>query len=76
MALYNLKKLNLTWNKLTEGIIELLLENKYQDKFIKLKIINLSEKQINFIESQKYQNFFENIKSMQLFIVKYVWKNA
>ena len=71
LALYNLKKLNLTRNKLTEGIFDLLLENKYQDKFTKLKIINLSENQINFIESQKYQNFFENFKSIKLFIVKY-----
>lgn len=71
LALYNLKKLNLSRNKLTEGIFGFLLENKYQNKFTKLKIINLSENQINFIESQKYQNFFENFKSIKLFIVKY-----
>ena len=64
MALYNLKKLNLARNKLTKGIFGLLLENKYQNKFTKLKIINLSENQINFIESQKHQNFFENPKSI------------
>jgi len=71
LALYNLKKFNLTRNKLNEGIFDLLLENNFQDKFSKLKIINLSENEINFIESQKYQNFFENFKSLKLFIVKY-----
>jgi len=71
LALYNLKNFNLTRNKLTEEIFDLLLENKYQDKFTKLKILNLSENQINFVESQKYQNFFENFKSIKLFIVKH-----
>ena len=71
LALYNLKKFNLTRNKLTEGTFDLLLENKYQYKFTKLKILNLSENKINFIESQKYQNFFENFKSIKLLIVKY-----
>ena len=71
LALYKLKKLNLTRNKLTEEIFDLFLENKYQDKFTNLKIINLSENQINFTDSQKYQNFFENFKNIKLFIAKY-----
>ena len=70
LALYNLKKLNLTRNKLTEKILDLFLENNYPKIFTKLKLLNLSENQINFNKADIYMNFFEKFKSIKLFIVK------
>ena len=70
LALYNLKKLNLTRNKLTEKILDLFLENNYPKIFTKLKLLNLSENQINFSKADIYMNFFEKFKSIKLFIVK------
>ena len=41
LALYNLKKLNIAKNKLTEVLLDLLLENNFHNNFNKLKELNL-----------------------------------
>ena len=71
LALYNLKKLNLAKNNLTDVLLNLLLENNFQSKFNKLKEINLSGNEINFKKAENFQNFFENFKSIKLLILKY-----
>ena len=70
LALPNLKYLNLSKNKLTDGILDILLEGNYQEKFSKLKYLNLSCNQIHFKKAEKYQNFFEKFKSLKLFEIK------
>lgn len=71
LALYNLKKLNLSKNKLNEQILDLFLENNYQNKFAQLKKLNLSGNDIKFKDEIKFQNFFENYKSIKLLILKH-----
>lgn len=70
LALYNLKKLNLTKNKLTEALFDLLLKDNFQNQFLKLKELNLSENPISFQKAKNYQDFFENFKSIQILILK------
>ena len=71
LALYNLKKLNLTRNKLTELFLDLLLENNLHNNFNKLKELNLSGNQITFKKAINFQNLFEKFKSIKLFIIKH-----
>ena len=71
LALYNLKNLNLKKNKLDEVLFDLLLENNLQEKFTKLKELNLSENDIKFNNNvNNYKNFFEKFKSIKLLIIK------
>jgi len=70
LALPNLKNLNLAKNKLTDNILDILLEGNYQEKFSKLKNLNLSSNQIVFKKAERYQNFFEKFKSLKLFEIK------
>ena len=71
LALYNLKKLNLKKNKLDEVLFDLLLENNLQEKFTKLKELNLSENDVKFNNNvNNYKNFFEKFKSIKLLIIK------
>ena len=70
LALYNLKKLNIAKNKLTEVILDLLLENNFHNNFNKLKELNLSGNPIIFKKSINFQNFFEKCKSIKLLIIK------
>ena len=70
LALYNLKKLNLTRNKLTEDLFDLLLKNNFQNKFTQLKELNLSENPIDFKKAKTYQDFFENFTSIKFLIIK------
>lgn len=70
LALPNLKNLNLAKNKLTDNILDILLEGNYQEKFSKLKSLNLSSNQIVFKKAERYQNFFEKFKSLKLFEIK------
>mgnify|MGYP002857980320 FL=1 len=70
LALPNLKNLNLEKNKLTDNILDILLEGNYQEKFSKLKSLNLSSNQIVFKKAERYQNFFEKFKSLKLFEIK------
>jgi len=49
------------------------LENNYPKIFTKLKLLNLSENQINFNKADIYMNFFEKFKSIKLFIVKNIF---
>ena len=70
LALYNLKKLNLTRNKLTEILFDLLLKNDFQNKFLHLKELNLSENPVGFKKAKNYQDFFENFKSIKILILK------
>jgi hypothetical protein len=70
LALYNLKKLNLTRNKLTEILFDLLLKNDFQNKFLRLKELNLSENPVGFKKAKNYQDFFENFKSIKILILK------
>ena len=71
LALYNLKKLNLTKNNLTGVLFDLLLENNFQNKFTKLKELNLSGNEIIFKKAINFQKFFEKFKSIKLFILKH-----
>mgnify|MGYP002621951705 CR=1 FL=1 len=70
LALPNLKNLNLAKNKLTDNLLDILLEGNYQEKFSKLKSLNLSSNQIVFKKAERYQNFFEKFKSLKLFEIK------
>ena len=70
LALPNLKNLNLAKNKLTDNILDILLEGNYQEKFSKLKSLNLSSNQIVFKKAERYQTFFEKFKSLKLFEIK------
>ena len=70
LALYNLKKLNIAKNKLTEVILDLLLENNFHNNFNKLKELNLSGNPIIFKKAINFQNFFEKCKSIKLLIIK------
>ena len=71
LALYNLKRLNLAKNNLTDELLNLLLENNFQSKFTKLKELNLSGNEINFKKAMNFQNFFEKFKSIKLLILKH-----
>ena len=70
LALYNLKKLNIAKNKLTEVLLDLLLENNFHNNFNKLKELNLSGNPIIFKKAISFQNFFEKCKSIKLLIIK------
>ena len=70
LALYNLKKLNIAKNKLTEVLLDLLLENNFHNNFNKLKELNLSGNPIIFKKAINFQNFFEKCKSIKLLIIK------
>ena len=70
LALYNLKKLNISKNKLTEVLLDLLLENNFHNNFNKLKELNLSGNHIIFKKAKNFQNFFEKCKSIKLLIIK------
>lgn len=70
IALYNLKKLNLTKNKLTDELFDLLLENNFETKFLKLKELNLSGNPVNFKKASNFQNFCEKFKSIKSLIIK------
>ena len=71
LALFNLKKLNLSKNKLTEKILDILTEKDFENQFNKLKILNLSGNLLHFTQAKNYQNFFEKFKSLKSFIVKH-----
>lgn len=70
LALVNLKNLNISKNKLTDKILDILVEDDFQKQFSKLKVLNLSGNNLKFEKAIKYQNFFEKYKSLKLFIVK------
>ena len=70
LALVNLKNLNISKNKLTDKILDILVEDDFQKQFSKLKVLNLSGNNLKFDKAIKYQNFFEKYKSLKLFIVK------
>ena len=70
VALYNLKKLNLTKNKLTEELFDLLLKNAFETKLLKLKELNLSGNPISFKKAIDFQNFCEKFKSIKSLILK------
>ena len=65
----NLKKLNLSKNKLTEKIIDIFTEN-FSEQFSKLKYLYLSGNKLLFKKAINYQNFFEKFKSLKLFEAK------
>ena len=69
LNLSNLKILNLSKNKLTEKIIDILAEN-FVEQFSKLKYLYLSGNKLTFKKAANYQNFFEKFKSLKLFEVK------
>ena len=71
LALFNLKKLNLSKNKLTEKILDILVEKEFEGHFNKLKILNLSGNLLQIIKAENYQNFFEKFKTLKSFIVKH-----
>ena len=71
LALYNLKHLNLSKNKLTDEFLDILVKNDFEKQFSKLKILNLSGNLLQFKKAINYQNFFEKFKSLKLFIVKH-----
>ena len=71
LSLYNLKKIKLTKNKLTELFLDLLLENNLQNKFNKLKELNLSGNHFTFKKAINFQNFIEKFKSINLLILKH-----
>ena len=76
LALYNLKKLNLKRNKITEEIFALLKKTDYHKKFVYLKELDFSENDINIKvngDNEKmnaFLNFFEQFKSIKKFIVR------
>ena len=71
LALFNLKKLNLSKNKLTEKILDIFVEKEFEGHFNKLKILNLSGNLLQIKQAQNYQNFFEKFKTLKSFIVKH-----
>jgi len=76
LALYNLKKLNLKRNKITEEIFALLKKTDYHKKFVYLKELDFSENDINIKvndDNEKmntFLNFFEQFKSIKKFIIR------
>ena len=70
LALFNLKKLNLSKNKLTEKILDILVEKEFEGHFNKLKILNLSGNLLQIKQAQNYQIFFEKFKTLKSFIEK------
>lgn len=68
LALYNLKKLNLSKNKLTEKLLDLMFENNFNEKFTQLKILNLSGNKLGFTKAENYQKFFEKFIKLKKFI--------
>ena len=71
LALFNLKKLNLSKNKLTEKILDILVEKEFEGHFNKLKILNLSGNLLQITKAENYQNFFEKFKTLKSFIVRH-----
>jgi Leucine-rich repeat (LRR) protein len=69
LNLKNLKKLNLSKNKLTEKILDIFTES-FVAQFSKLKYLNLSGNKLIFKKAINYQNFFEKFKSLKLFEAK------
>ena len=69
LNLKNLKKLNLSKNKLTEKILDIFTES-FVAQFSKLKYLNLSGNKLMFKKAINYQNFFEKFKSLKLFEAK------
>ena len=63
--------INLSKNKLTEKILDILTEKDFENQFNKLKILNLSGNLLHFTQAKNYQNFFEKFKSLKSFIVKH-----
>ena len=69
LNLNNLKKLNLSKNKLTEKIIDIFTQS-FEAQFSKLKYLYLSGNKLLFTKAINYQNFFEKFKSLKLFEAK------
>ena len=69
LNLKNLKKLNLSKNKLTEKILDIFTES-FEAQFSKLKHLDLSGNKLMFKKAINYQNFFEKFKSLKLFEAK------
>ena len=66
-----LKKLVLISNNLTGKFLELLVDKKLNDKFLKLKELNLSNNEINFKTIEKFKLFLESFKFLKLLTLKH-----
>ena len=68
IKLPNLKDFILEQNKLTEKVLELLIEYKKNNpEFDNLRNLNLSSNDIKFTVADNYKKFFEVFKSLQIF---------
>ena len=63
--LKNLKKLNLSHNRLTDNLFKLLTENNSHDFFDKLRQIDLSNNNIQFSNLKEVKNFIRAFDSIQ-----------
>lgn len=68
--LVNLKRLNLSSNKITDQFFSMFVESKHYDNFKKLKFLNLSCNPIPFNEADVYKNFISNCQSLESLILK------
>ena len=68
----NLKSLVLESNKLTEKFLYALTtsDNSLNTKFLKLKVLNLSDNQINLIDVDKFKNILTTFKNLLIFELK------
>ena len=70
LQLKNLKKLNLAYNKLTDNLFKLLIENNSHEIFDKLKVLDLSNNDIHFSKTKEIKKFvklFDNIQKILIY---------
>ena len=68
--LVNLKRLNLSSNKITEQFFSKFVESKYYENYKNLKFLNLSCNPISFNEAEVYKNFISNCQNLESLFLK------
>ena len=68
--LVNIRKINISNNRITDKIFELLKESKLYDIYHKLKIIDLSNNEINLNKGDEVKKFAQLFDSIQSLIIR------
>ena len=68
--LVNLKRLNLSSNKITDQFFSKFIESKHNENYKNLKFLNLSCNPIPFNEANIYKNFIANCQNLESLILK------
>ena len=68
-CIVNIKKMNLSNNKLTDELFSLLIKNKSYDIYNQLKILDLSNNNISLIKKD-FKDFVKLFDSLKLIIIK------